>query len=128
MIDHLSLGVSELARSSRFYDSALAALGYLRLSADDSSLSYGAVEPTLWLLRTNRPVTADAKSGFHLSFAATTPAKVDAFYRAALDNGGSDNGRPGLRETYSAGYYAAFVLDPDGYRLEAHCELAETAK
>ncbi|AJZ57104.1 glyoxalase-like domain protein [Paraburkholderia fungorum] len=128
MIDHLSLGVSELARSRRFYDTALGVLGYLLLSADDSSLSYGAGNPTLWLLRTSRPVAADAESGLHLSFAATTPAQVDAFYRAALDNGGSDNGRPGLRETYSAGYYAAFVLDPDGYRLEAHCELTGMPK
>ena len=127
MIDHLSLGVAELARSSRFYDRALGALGYQRQSADDTSVSYGAAEPTLWLLQTARPVVADMDSGLHLSFVATTPAKVDAFHQAALDNGGSDNGAPGLRESYGAGYYAAFVVDPDGYRLEAHCELSGTA-
>jgi catechol 2,3-dioxygenase-like lactoylglutathione lyase family enzyme len=126
MIDHLSLGISELNRTRRFYDAALGALGYRRFSSDDSSLSYGADRPVLWLQSAKRPVAADMESGLHLSFAAATAAEVDAFYRAALDNGGSDNGRAGLRESYSAGYYAAFVLDPDGYRLEAHCELAET--
>ena len=128
MIDHLSLGISELARSTRFYDRTLGALGYQRLSADDSSLSYGSDEPKLWLLKTSRPVIAEAIPGLHLSFVASTPAQVDAFYRAALDYGGSDNGGPGVRESYGPGYYAAFVVDPDGYRLEAHCEMAEAAK
>jgi catechol 2,3-dioxygenase-like lactoylglutathione lyase family enzyme len=126
MIDHLSLGVSELSRTRRFYDAVLGALGYRRFSGDDSSLSYGADGPVLWLQTAKRPVAADLESGLHLAFAATTPAQVDAFYRAALDNGGSDNGRAALRESYGPGYYAAFVLDPDGYRLEAHCELLET--
>ncbi len=124
MIDHLSLGIAELPRSTRFYDSALGALGYRRLSANDASASYGADEPTLWLLETARPVAADADSGLHVSFVASTPAQVDAFYRAALENGGRGNGEPGLRQAYGPGYYAAFVADPDGYRLEAHCELA----
>lgn len=128
MIDHLSFGVSELARSSRFYDGVLGALGYQRLSADDSSLSYGSDEPKLWLLKTARPVVADRESGLHVSFVASSAAQVDAFHRAAMDNGGSDNGGPGLRESYSPGYYAAFVIDPDGYRLEAHCELTEAAR
>lgn len=128
MIDHLSLGISEIVRSTRFYDHTLGALGYQRLSADDSSLSYGSDEPKLWLLKTSRPVIADPDSGLHLSFVASTPAQVDAFYRAAMDYGGSDNGGPGVRESYGSGYYAAFVVDPDGYRLEAHCELAEAAK
>ncbi|AMP04183.1 VOC family protein [Collimonas pratensis] len=128
MIDHLSLGVSELDRSRQFYDATLGALGYRRLSADDSSLAYGAGKTTLWLSKTGHPVVVNEESGFHLSFSAMTPVHVDAFYRAALDNGGGDNGRPGLRDKYSAGYYAAFVLDPDGYHLEAHCELTGTGQ
>lgn len=128
MIDHLSLGIADVARSARFYDPTLGALGYQRLSADDSSLSYGSSAPKLWLLKTSRPVVADPESGLHLSFVASTSAQVDAFYRAAMDHGGRDNGGPGVRESYGAGYYAAFVVDPDGYRLEAHCELTEAAK
>ncbi|VWB23905.1 glyoxalase [Burkholderia arboris] len=70
-----------------------------------------------------RPVAADAESGPHLSFKAASPVEVDAFCRAALEHGGQDNGGPGKREHYGPGYHAAFVVDPDGYRLEAHCEL-----
>jgi catechol 2,3-dioxygenase-like lactoylglutathione lyase family enzyme len=127
MLDHLSLGVSDLDRSRRFYDSALGALGYRRHGADDTSISYGADEPLLWLLKTPRPVVADDESGLHLSFAARTPEQVQAFYTAALANGGRDNGKPGIRPEYSPGYYAAFVYDPDGYRIEANCHVSVTA-
>ncbi|TIO54464.1 MAG: VOC family protein, partial [Mesorhizobium sp.] len=68
-----------------------------------------------------RPVPADADSGLHFCFAAPTRAGVDAFHAAALLAGGKDNGRPGLRAAYGDNYYAAFVIDPDVYRLEAYC-------
>ncbi|KVZ81912.1 VOC family protein [Burkholderia ubonensis] len=123
MIDHLSFGVAQIDRSRTFYDSALGALGYKRLFGDASSLGYGTGEPVLWLTYTARPVAADPESGLHVSFKASSPVEVDAFYRAALAHGGTDNGGPGRREHYGPGYYAAFVTDPDGYRLEAHCEL-----
>ncbi|MDA8231051.1 MAG: VOC family protein [Magnetospirillum sp.] len=69
----------------------------------------------------DRPVPADGKSGLHFRFTAPTCASVDAFHAAALAAGGRDNGKPGLRIDYAPDYYAAFVIDPDGYRIEAHC-------
>ncbi|MET3556595.1 MULTISPECIES: VOC family protein [Burkholderia] len=123
MIDHLSFGVAHIDRSRAFYDSTLGALGYKRLYSDDGALGYGTTEPVLWLQHAARPVVADPESGLHVSFRAASPVEVDAFYRAALEHGGHDNGGPGKRERYGPGYYAAFVVDPDGYRLEAHCEL-----
>jgi predicted lactoylglutathione lyase len=64
------------------------------------------------------------KSGLHFCFTAPTSRSVDAFHAAAVQSGGRDNGKPGLRADYGPGYYAAFVIDPDGYRLEAHCQSA----
>jgi catechol 2,3-dioxygenase-like lactoylglutathione lyase family enzyme len=125
VIDHLSFGVSDLDRSRAFYDQVLATLGYRRLANDDSSLGYGAEEPVLWLLKTARPPRFDAESGVHVSFKAPTRAGVDEFHGAAMKNGGQDNGPPGPRPAYGPSYYAAFVIDPDGYRLEAHCEVTE---
>jgi len=75
----------------------------------------------LWVGRAERPVEPDLKSGLHVCFGAPTRRAVDAFHAAALKAGGTDNGRPGLRPDYGAAYYAAFVIDPDGYRLEAYC-------
>jgi catechol 2,3-dioxygenase-like lactoylglutathione lyase family enzyme len=128
MIDHLSFGVADLDRSGRFYDSALGALGYRRHGADADALWYGADQPVLWLLKTARPVVADDESGLHLSFSAKSPEAVQAFYRAALANGGRDNGKPGIRTEYSPNYYAAFVYDPDGYRVEANCHVPVTGQ
>jgi catechol 2,3-dioxygenase-like lactoylglutathione lyase family enzyme len=120
MIDHLSLGVRDIAASRRLYDAALAPLGYRCLSEDETSLGYGRDTAALWLLKTDRPVLADPRSGLHVCLAAPAPAAVDAFHAAALAHGGRDNGAPGPRADYGPGYYAAFVTDPDGYRLEAH--------
>ena len=120
MIDHLSLGVRDLAASRRFYDAALAPLGYRCLSEDPASLGYGRDTAVLWLLATEQPVAADPRSGLHVCFKAHDPAGVDAFHAAALAHGGQDHGAPGPRPDYGPDYYAAFVTDPDGYRLEAH--------
>lgn len=125
MLDHVSIGVRDLARTRRFYDAALAPLGYRCLYADAATLGYGAGTAALWLNRVERPVPADPGSGLHLCFAAPGREGVEAFHAAALATGGADNGAPGPRPDYGPGYYAAFVVDPDGYRLEAHCELAE---
>jgi catechol 2,3-dioxygenase-like lactoylglutathione lyase family enzyme len=121
VIDHISIGVRDIARSKRFYDAALKPLGYMCLSAGQGSLGYGKEAVTLWISSTARPVTADPESGLHFCFAAPTAASIDAFHAAALSNGGRDNGAPGMRVDYGPNYYAAFVVDPDGYRLEAHC-------
>ena len=121
MFDHLSIGVADIARSRAFYDAALAPLGLKRLSDSTDSLGYGADAIGLWVLAAPRPVPADSQSGLHICLSAPSRAAVDRFHAAALSSGGSDNGAPGLRADYGAGYYAAFVVDPDGYRLEAYC-------
>lgn len=122
MIDHLSIGVRDIARAQRFYDAALAPLGYRCLSSDACSLGYGNESVRLWILKVARPVPADPKSGLHVCFTAPTRMSVDAFHAAALAHGGVDNGAPGLRTDYAPGYDAAFVIDPAGYRIEACCK------
>lgn len=120
MIDHVSIGVRSVAASKRFYDATLRPLGYQRLSDSAESLGYGAASPVLWINAAERPVPADSRSGLHFCFSAPDRKSVDAFHAAGLSSGGRDNGRPGLRADYGAGYYAAYLLDPDGYRIEAY--------
>jgi catechol 2,3-dioxygenase-like lactoylglutathione lyase family enzyme len=121
MIDHLSIGVRDIARTKRFYDAALRPLGYACLSEGEGSLGYGGGAVALWISASEHPVPPDARSGLHICFAAPTRAGVDAFHAGALAAGGQDNGAPGLRADYGDDYYAAFVVDPDGYRIEAYC-------
>jgi catechol 2,3-dioxygenase-like lactoylglutathione lyase family enzyme len=121
MFDHVSIGVADVARSRRFYDAALAPLGYLRLSDGETSLGYGGEAVRLWIGASARPVPGDANSGLHFCFRAPTRVSVAEFHRAALAAGGRDNGKPGLRADYGPNYYAAYIVDPDGYRLEACC-------
>lgn len=121
MIDHISIGVRDLAAAKRFYDAVLKPLGYTCLSEGATSFGYGKDGVALWIGPSERPVPDDPKSGLHVCFAAPTRQGVDAFHAAALKSGGRDNGKPGLRTDYGPSYYAAFVVDPDGYRLEAYC-------
>jgi catechol 2,3-dioxygenase-like lactoylglutathione lyase family enzyme len=121
MINHISIGSADLGKARKFYDAALKPLGYTSLSEDDSSAGYGSDKAKFWVIETARPVAQNPESGLHLCFDAPTRKSVDAFYKAALAAGGKDNGKPGVRENYSANYYAAFVIDPDGHRIEAYC-------
>jgi catechol 2,3-dioxygenase-like lactoylglutathione lyase family enzyme len=121
MLDHVSIGVRDLARAKRFYDAALKPLGFRCLSESDSALGYGGDAIAFWVLAVVRPVAADDGSGLHFCLNAPTRAAVDAFHAAALGAGGQDNGEPGLRADYGPNYYAAFAVDPDGYRIEAYC-------
>jgi catechol 2,3-dioxygenase-like lactoylglutathione lyase family enzyme len=121
MFDHVSIGVADIARSKKFYDAALKPLGYSRLSDGETSLGYGDKAVALWLGATQKPVKADTDSGLHFCFVAPNRAAVDAFHANALKAGGTDNGKPGVRTDYGPKYYAAFAVDPDGYRLEAYC-------
>ena len=121
MFDHISIGVADTDASKRFDDAALAPLGNTCLSHAPGSLGYGNGAVSLWVNEAARPVAADRDSGLHFCFAAPTRAAVDAFHAAALAHGGTDNGKPGIRADYDANYYAAFVIDPNGYRLEAYC-------
>jgi catechol 2,3-dioxygenase-like lactoylglutathione lyase family enzyme len=128
MIAHISIGVRDIDRSKRFYDAALEPLGYKCLRAARSLVGYGYGRDSivLWVFQAERPVPADEKSGLHFCFTAANAATVDAFHAAAIAAGGHDNGAPGLRPIYGPDYYAAFIIDPDGYRIEAYSSSAET--
>ncbi len=119
ILHHLSLGSNDLARSRAFYDPVLAVLGLRLLNADAQSLDYGAAT---WFFSLERPVNgqpATPGNGCHIAFAAETRAMVQEFHRRALEHGGRDAGAPGLRPHYDPHYYGAFVLDPDGNKIEA---------
>lgn len=120
MIDHTGIGVSDVARSAMFYDAALGALGLRRvaqLGDGADAVGYGVEYPVFWIDRFHSHSQKQ-----HTAFSAKSRAEVDAFHAAALSNRGTDNGAPGLRDPktgYPAGYYAAFVYDPDGNNMEA---------
>jgi catechol 2,3-dioxygenase-like lactoylglutathione lyase family enzyme len=117
MLDHVSLSVSDAARSQAFFSKALAPLGYKVIAQFDGGFGIGAEGGSaIWAA-----AGAPQKPIAHLAFRAQDRKQVEAFYRAALAAGGRDNGKPGLRENYSPTYYAAFVLDPDGNNIEAVC-------
>ena len=121
MIHHISIGVSDVARARRFYDAALAPLGAKCLYEEGGALGYGGGGgPRLWLLGAGAAVPSNI-AGLHVCLEAGRRAAVDAFHAAALKAGGRDNGKPGLRADYGENYYAAFVTDPDGNRIEAYC-------
>ncbi len=119
MIHHVSLGVRDLDVAGAFYDAALGALGLRRVFEDDSAIGYGIIDDNDVLCLKLRPAAAPPGEGSHLAFSAPSRAAVDAFHAAALSSGGSDNGAPGLRPDYGCNYYAAFLVDPDGHRIEA---------
>lgn len=119
MLHHVSLGVSDLGRAASFYDAVLAALGYVRVWADDTAIGYGYPGGGDKLAIKLREGGTAPSDGFHLAFSAPTRAAVQAFHAAALNHGGRDNGTPGLRSEYGPTYYAAFAIDPDGHRVEA---------
>jgi catechol 2,3-dioxygenase-like lactoylglutathione lyase family enzyme len=120
MIDHVSIGARNIAVTKRFYDAALQPLGYQCLSDSPGSLGYGAKAPVFWIYATDQPAPADSRGGLHFCFSAPSRKSVEGFHAAGLASGGRDNGLPGLRADYGAGYYAAFLVDPDGYRIEAY--------
>jgi catechol 2,3-dioxygenase-like lactoylglutathione lyase family enzyme len=118
MLDHVTIGVTDLDRARDFYDHALKPLGIERLYADGETYSgYGAGRKAFFWIGWRDEVL----SGAHIAFAAPDRAAVEAFYAAAIKAGGRDNGKPGLRPQYRANYYGAFVLDPDGHNIEAVC-------
>jgi catechol 2,3-dioxygenase-like lactoylglutathione lyase family enzyme len=129
MLDHVSLGVSDLERSRRFYDAALRPLGLVRIvNFEGRGSDYGAAPGSLGVEFTITTEKEAAPSpGAHVCFRAADREAVQAFHRAALAHGGRDDGAPGPRPQYHASYYAAFALDPDGHRIEAVCHAPERA-
>jgi catechol 2,3-dioxygenase-like lactoylglutathione lyase family enzyme len=120
MLGHLSFGVADLPRAIAFYDAALAPLGYVRVWNSPGQAGYGLPGggDKLALKLQPGPVVPPGP-GFHLALTAPDPEAVDRFHAAALAAGGTDEGAPGPRLRYGATYYAAFVRDPDGHKLEA---------
>ena len=120
MLHHLSFVVADLERSATFYDAVLGALGYVRVWTVESAIGYGGPGggDKFAIKASNSSVDVPGE-GFHAAFAASSQEAVQRFHAAALEHGGRDNGAPGLRPQYGPDYYAAFAMDPDGYRIEA---------
>ena len=119
MIDHISVGVSDLERSARFYEATLAPLGLSRLVTRPATIGFGKSYPEFWINLRTRMAEVSPESGTHICLRAKAASDVDAFYAAAVATGGRSDGAPGLRPHERVRYYAAFVIDPDGNRIEA---------
>ena len=120
MLDHISIRVADYERSKKFYSGALAPLGYSLLMESTSGAGFRKeFIPDFWIKQ------GAPSPSVHVAFASGSRAIVEAFYRAALAAGARDNGPPGLRPNYHPNYYGAFVLDPDGYNIEAVCHQPE---
>lgn len=127
MIDHVSIGVANMKRAKAFYDAALDPLGMapvypVEVGGQLVGIGYGAEnKPSFWVQMPVNGKPPSQGNGAHIAFRAETRAAVDAFYLAALEQGGVEDGRPGLREEYHPNYYAAFVRDAEGNKIEAVC-------
>jgi catechol 2,3-dioxygenase-like lactoylglutathione lyase family enzyme len=119
MIDHISVGVADLERSARFYEAVLSALGLSRLVTRPATIGFGKSYPEFWINLRARMAPVAPESGAHVCLRAKSTGDVDAFHAAALSAGGTSDGAPGLRPHERVRYYAAFVRDPDGNRVEA---------
>jgi catechol 2,3-dioxygenase-like lactoylglutathione lyase family enzyme len=119
VIDHVSVEVADLERSSRFYQSALLPLGLSRLVTRPATIGFGKSYPEFWINLRAGMAQVEPGSGVHICLRAKSTAEVDAFHSAALNAGGRYDGAPGLRPHDRVRYYAAFVIDPDGNRIEA---------
>lgn len=120
MLDHISIGVKDLDRSIRFYDSILEPLGYRRLWTYTDGAGYGITgRDEAFAIRRDAAANLAISQQTHIAFSASNRESVEAFHQAAIAHGAVDDGKPELQPMYGEGYFAAFVYDPDGYRLEA---------
>lgn len=120
MLHHLSLAVTDVQRAARFYDATLGALEYVRAWSFETAIGYGRSEgKDKFAIKRCESELPSPPAQFHLAFSAPDRDSVKAFHAGGLDNGGRDNGGPGLRTEYGPDYYAAYVFDPDGYNIEA---------
>ena len=119
MIDHVSVPVRDLAAATRFYEAVLGALGSTALERRPATVGFGKQYAEFWINLRGDLQPASANSGAHVCFRARSTELVDAFHAAALSHGGASDGAPGLRPQHGEGYYAAFIRDPDGNRIEA---------
>jgi catechol 2,3-dioxygenase-like lactoylglutathione lyase family enzyme len=124
-IDHVSVGVTNIKRSKDFYDAVLAPLGMrpiypVEINGQLVGVGYGETQkPTFWIQLPINGQAASMGNGVHIAFSTTSRQQVDAFFLAAIERGGVEDGRPGLRTEYHPDYYGAFVRDPDGNKIEA---------
>ncbi len=128
MILYITLGTNDLARAKAFYDAVMPTLDLARRHSDDSEIGYGPPDDSrirLWVTKPYDGNSATVGNGSMPAFTALSRAAVDAFYSAALSNGGTDEGAPGLR--YQPDFYSCYVRDPDGNKLSAVCEVPQPA-
>ena len=127
IIDHMSLGVVDIERAMAFYDAVMPAIGAKRQhTVPGQAAAYGREFPCFWIGQPAPEAGAFSPGGgLHVCVNCNSPAAVDAFYAACLDNGGQDNGAPGLRTLYTPNYYGAFVLDTEGNRIGVVCYCSE---
>lgn len=129
MIDHTSIAVRDLKKGEAFYTALLAPLGMAKLREwPDAAIGFGKKYPEFWINRRAAMDRVADDSGVHICLRAPSAEAVDAFYAAALAAGGTSDGAPGVRPEYHQTYYAAFIRDPDGNRIEAVTFLREGAK
>jgi catechol 2,3-dioxygenase-like lactoylglutathione lyase family enzyme len=119
MIDHVSIAVRDLAASARFYEAVLATLGYAKLADRPATIGFGKKYPEFWLNERRNMTLVDADPGAHICLRASSTEAVQAFHAAALAAGGTSDGAPGPRSGQIGGYYAAFIRDPEGNKIEA---------
>ena len=120
MIDHISIAVRDIKRAEAFYTAVLAPLGLAKLREwPNAAIGYGKKYPEFWINRRSDMIPVAQDSGAHICLRAVSTDAVNAFHAAALAGGGTSDGAPGSRAEYSDRYYAAFVRDPDGNRIEA---------
>jgi catechol 2,3-dioxygenase-like lactoylglutathione lyase family enzyme len=118
MIDHVSIAVRDLGRATQFYETVLGVLGFAKLAVRPKTVGFGKHYPEFWLNHRPDMAPIDVGSGAHICLRARGTSVVDAFFAAALAAGGAADGKPGLRPEHGEGYYAAFIGDPDGNRIE----------
>jgi catechol 2,3-dioxygenase-like lactoylglutathione lyase family enzyme len=119
MIDHVSIAVRDLAASARFYAEVLAALGYEKLADRPATIGFGKKYPEFWLNERGNMTPVDADTGAHICLRASSVEAVQAFHAVAIKAGGTSDGAPGPRSGQIGGYYAAFIRDPEGNKIEA---------
>lgn len=118
MIDHISLSVRDLAKSTVFYKAALSSIGFETLAEREGTVGFGKKYPEFWLNHRPQLAAVEAESGMHIALRTQGRESVERFYQAALQAGATSDGAPGFRSEYHESYYAAFIRDPEGNRIE----------